>query len=309
MSVALVNPYCSLQQLKDELKVKSSDTANDDHLNDSINQAARWVDRYTGRRFYFVDSLVSPLVLDEFDRVYDEIVFLQHRPIRSIASAVLGTTALTEGTDFRVRSSLTDPAPGAIDQLIRLGGNWNLNRQAGQLLTIKGQFGYSQAASYAFAVAGNGGSQLSGVTLTGWTRAQAYWRIYFSTPNYGLDLATDAAFENLIASGVRGTATGAVTLSAVGGSGVAGTASIFHNADDADAANIITPNAVTVTTAQVPSDLPQEIVKAAVLVAAAFSGQNRKEVAGLDGSQTQILDNAIPKTVYDMLGRRSPILT
>src|SRR6266404_9568371 len=50
MPVTLINPYCPLAQLKDELKIKQSDTSADDHLLDSINQASRWIDRYTGRR-------------------------------------------------------------------------------------------------------------------------------------------------------------------------------------------------------------------------------------------------------------------
>ena len=311
MPVTLVNPYCTLAQLKDELKMKSSDTSVDDHLNFSINQAARWLDRYTGRRFHFVDALVTPLVLDEFDRVYDEVVFLIHRPIRALVSVVLGTTELLNGTDYRVRSSLSDPAPGAQDQLLRLGGSWNLKRQTGNLLTIKGTFGYLQPATYTFAIAGAVGSIISGLSLTGWNLqnlSKAYWRATLSAGNYFVQIATSASFDTLLASGSIATPSGTVTLTQQNSSGLSGSVTLAYTADDSDAANIVTPATVAITTTGVPTDLPAEIAKAAILVAAAFSGQNRKEVAGLDGQQTQLLDTAIPRTVFEMLGKRSPLL-
>jgi hypothetical protein len=58
----------------------------------------------------------------------------------------------------------------------------------------------------------------------------------------------------------------------------------------------------------VPTDLPGIINLAAKLVAAAISGHNRKEVAGLDGQRIEIHDNKIPKTVFDLLGRRLPVI-
>lgn len=62
------------------------------------------------------------------------------------------------------------------------------------------------------------------------------------------------------------------------------------------------------TTTSVPTGIPGHISHATRLVAAAFSNHNRKQVSGLDGQATQIQDNAIPKTVFDVLGKRSPIL-
>lgn len=61
------------------------------------------------------------------------------------------------------------------------------------------------------------------------------------------------------------------------------------------------------TAADVPA-APEHIKFAARLIAAAISGHNRKQVAGLDGAAQSILTNEIPKTVFDILGRRAPIL-
>lgn len=62
------------------------------------------------------------------------------------------------------------------------------------------------------------------------------------------------------------------------------------------------------TSAAVPTGIPQEIQWATIQVAAAFTGHNRKEVVGVDGTKESIIDRSIPKTVYDLLGRKGPIL-
>lgn len=58
------------------------------------------------------------------------------------------------------------------------------------------------------------------------------------------------------------------------------------------------------TSADVPVGIPLTINQAAVLIAAALSGQNSKEVINLDGGKSSVIDKAIPKTAYDLLGSR-----
>ncbi len=60
--------------------------------------------------------------------------------------------------------------------------------------------------------------------------------------------------------------------------------------------------------AVVPTGIPEQIVRASILVAAAFSGHNQKEIVGLDGSKEQVVDKAIPKTVFDILGKRRSVI-
>lgn len=55
----------------------------------------------------------------------------------------------------------------------------------------------------------------------------------------------------------------------------------------------------------VPSGLPAHINKAAILVAAAFSGHNRKEAVGLDGDKTEVIEKDIPQVVFKILGARA----
>lgn len=58
----------------------------------------------------------------------------------------------------------------------------------------------------------------------------------------------------------------------------------------------------------VPTDIPPQIQRAAILVAAAFSGHNQKEIVGLDGSKEQVIDKNIPKAVFDILGKRRSVI-
>ena len=58
----------------------------------------------------------------------------------------------------------------------------------------------------------------------------------------------------------------------------------------------------------VPTGLPKWINHACILVAAAFSGRNQKDVIGLEGQKETVIDNQIPSTVFKILGARNPIL-
>jgi hypothetical protein len=66
---------------------------------------------------------------------------------------------------------------------------------------------------------------------------------------------------------------------------------------------------VQASSAAVPTGLPKVINQACILVAAAFCGHNVKDHVSLDGTKTAVNDRSIPKSVYDMLGKRQPILT
>jgi len=59
---------------------------------------------------------------------------------------------------------------------------------------------------------------------------------------------------------------------------------------------------------QIPEMLPAKIATSTRLVAAAFSGLWRREEVGLDGAKQTITDTTIPQTVYQMLGKRMPVL-
>jgi len=59
------------------------------------------------------------------------------------------------------------------------------------------------------------------------------------------------------------------------------------------------------SSAAVPTGLPLHINKAAILVAAAFSGHNRKEAVGLDGGKTEVIEKDIPQVVFKILGARA----
>jgi hypothetical protein len=59
----------------------------------------------------------------------------------------------------------------------------------------------------------------------------------------------------------------------------------------------------------VPDDLPSEIRKATILIAAAWSGHNTYEVIGMDGQKQEVASKDIPKAAWMLLGIGQPILT
>jgi hypothetical protein len=213
VSYTLVNPYCTLDQLKDELKRKRTDASIDDELGEAIVNASRWVDDYLKRDFFFHDYSVTGLVLNQFSsEVIGNQIFLNW-PILSMASASLGSTGLISGTDYLIQGS----AP-------------HDNRILTRLPWIEGNTWYSQ--------------------WTGLTETEP---------------------------------TVPITLM--------GTFGYSQGSPTADHATV-------------PIGIPGKINLATRLVAAALSGHNRKQVAGLDSQPTEIMDRKIPQTVYDMLGKR-----
>lgn len=50
--MAITNGYCTLAELRQRLSFPSTDTADDGVLEAIVMAVSRWIDRYTGRRFY-----------------------------------------------------------------------------------------------------------------------------------------------------------------------------------------------------------------------------------------------------------------
>ncbi len=132
MPEALLNPYCSESEVRDE--IRNTDAAIQDTLIRSINSATLWIDDYTRRTFAESDYSESALVLDEFDGVvFGNQVFLPKRPVIEITELKLGEQVLTEGEDFVVKPEI----------IYRVGGDWKVSTPDA-LIRIKGRFGYPQ---------------------------------------------------------------------------------------------------------------------------------------------------------------------
>jgi len=58
----------------------------------------------------------------------------------------------------------------------------------------------------------------------------------------------------------------------------------------------------------VPKGMPQEITRACIMIAAAFTGHNQKEIVGPDGSVMHITNKEIPKAAWDIIGQRRPLI-
>jgi|WetSurMetagenome_2_1015567.scaffolds.fasta_scaffold335191_2 hypothetical protein len=120
MSV-LINPYCSLTDLKTFLKLPLADTANDDVLIDAINEASRFIEDETYDRFYkqsYVDKYVdfqsagrnNFTIFRPVRNVQSGFIQTPYKPIISITSIDIATqyplagamTRLTEGVGYTV---------------------------------------------------------------------------------------------------------------------------------------------------------------------------------------------------------------
>lgn len=134
--MALENPYTTVDAVKAEIRNSSADQTT---IEDAINAASRWVDEYLKRTFYQRDHSSDALVFKVLDRVdIEREVFLPHYPIIELTEVKLGDDVLVEDDDFTV-----DLVNGI---LLHLSGNWNI-QTPDRHLSIKGKFGYAQAAT------------------------------------------------------------------------------------------------------------------------------------------------------------------
>lgn len=208
----LANPYCSLADVKQTLKLPLADTSKDDELIKAINLASRFIDDRQRRDFFYHDQTTAPLIFNRFSpSLAGRELFLPYDPIISITEVKVGTIVLVMDADF----------------------------------TAQGSILYNYFAD---------------------------WIPYYpNTGNVGSEIIQAAPVATLVS--VKGT---------------------FGYAQ--------------ATIADVPTGIPQQIRFCAQEIAAVFSGHHRKQVAGLDGTATEILTSSIPKTVLDILGRRNPIM-
>ena len=135
MPVTLLNPYCTEDEVRRELK--NTDAAIADDIKAAINAASRWIDDYLKRDFFKHDHISSPLILDEYDGVeFGREIFLPYKPVLTLTAVTLAGVALVNGTDYAVKEY----------KLVNLNGDWKLSRPD-RLLSLTGTFGYAQAAT------------------------------------------------------------------------------------------------------------------------------------------------------------------
>jgi hypothetical protein len=218
MPVALLNPYCSVDQLRAELKNSAIDPAFNDELANAINAASRWVDNYCGRDFFYHDHRTSPVVITPWmETTYKETLWLPYRPVIALTKVEVEGVEWTLDEDYIIHNN--DRGEGVA--LIAIGTEayrststamWTVGKCADDFVRLTGEFGYSQRSG------------------------------------------------------------------------------------------------VTVSHATVPSGVPEEITQVTLLVAAAFSGHNKKQVIDMTGGVQSVLTKDIPKTVFTILDGKRALL-
>lgn len=133
--MALVNPYATIAQVRDELQNDDADlTAT---IETAINAASRWIDEYKGRDYLAHDHTSTPIDITPFyPHVIGQTLLLPYDNVRTLGDVVDAGTTLVEGTDF-FRDG---------HRLHRLDGNWDPFYPPDHL-KIYGAFGYAQATT------------------------------------------------------------------------------------------------------------------------------------------------------------------
>jgi hypothetical protein len=142
MAVTLDRPYCTLAELKEFLRIATTNTDKDDTLKRAINNASRYIDDATGRIFYeksLTDYYLPTYYGGEGWRITDlqpgetggGKIWAAYKPIISITELVEDAVTLVENSDFYIDKNF-----GCI---VRAENNWDNEPRA---IKITGTFGY-----------------------------------------------------------------------------------------------------------------------------------------------------------------------
>jgi hypothetical protein len=104
MAERLFNPYCSVEEVRGELRNSDPAASLDDVIIRAINAASRFIDQYTRRDFFLHDYSVTPLVIDQYSRnVFGDQIYLPYSPVIGTMVVEEGTATLVADVDYLLR--------------------------------------------------------------------------------------------------------------------------------------------------------------------------------------------------------------
>lgn len=130
MSVTLVNPYCTVAEVRSDLR--NSKPSIEDDIRTAINAASRVVETRTGRTFYHVQE--ARIITPSDKLAFDETLFLP-RPIIKLNSIKVAGVTLVSGVDYYANMKT--------GELTHLKEHWE-PAIPDRLIEVDFEYGYSQ---------------------------------------------------------------------------------------------------------------------------------------------------------------------
>lgn len=203
--MSLTNPYCTLAQLKEELKISSSDTSKDTALENAINRASRWVEWYTNKVWHKLDYSSTALTIRvpnkagfrvEGSRIYCP------GPFYSVTSVKEGSDTLVANQDYYL--DYDDTVIVRVDDGVET--EWDFIPPE-VVIELKGKFGYdtTDGSTPAATLPSNVSyaTVLTAASFSGENRKQMQ-RADGTTEEVVLKKIPDVVFQMLGKSGVMG---------------------------------------------------------------------------------------------------------
>ena len=165
MSVSLVNPYCTEEEVYRQMaKPYSSSDANIDLIRDCINNASRMIDQKTAR-IYYQKSITNEVV--DIYSISDTALYINDNrttilfpcPIISITSITEDSSNIIENTDFYVYKN---------EGKIVRDGEWSTSRKG---ISITGTIGYATTPDFVKGWCKAIAATMTGLWVTSYTDA------------------------------------------------------------------------------------------------------------------------------------------
>lgn len=109
--MTVINGYCSLAEFRAKLSLSVANTASDSQLEQIIEAASRWIDRYTARRFYGAAETRYYTAIDEQELLIDDLTSVTALKTDEDGDGTYETTWTTSDYNLRPYNALLDGKP------------------------------------------------------------------------------------------------------------------------------------------------------------------------------------------------------
>lgn len=138
----LTNAYCTLNQVKDSLRIPLSDTVDDTLLELAINAASRDIDQATERQFFSTTATRIYTPQDSLITKIDDLISLTSLKVSSAADGVFDLTFKSSDLQLEPLNGLVGGIPVPFDQ-IRAVGDFTYPISGGEAtVQVTGVFGF-----------------------------------------------------------------------------------------------------------------------------------------------------------------------
>jgi len=144
--MTITNGYCSLAEVKERLDVPAADTASDAEISQIVTAVSRWIDDYTGRRFYLAEETRYYTPDNESELFIDDIRAVTSLKTDDNADRTYETTWAATDYDLMPNNAALNDVP-YVRIILAPNGSHGFPAGVRKGVQLIGSFGYASTTS------------------------------------------------------------------------------------------------------------------------------------------------------------------